>query len=534
MRTVSPAFLEACRHSHRAVAAVDLYFPGNPTPVRVTPISGSVTSDRTAQIRSTGSISIPWTVEDATTLGLDVRKLPLGGYAVPWRGIGLPDGTEELAKLGYMRVEAVTWSTRESVATLELADRMAQIRDEPFEAPYVASGLRIANAAKAIVQSVFPTVATIVRYDPAITLADVIYSGARIDALFELARSVGAETYFDEDGAWVFDVAAGGRSVTMNGTLTDGSSVITGLSSTANLAVGMTVIGPGIPAYRRIASINSASQVTLNAPANILGTKNSRTEAGSAILTDVTDTDDLSLGMAVGGVGIPAGSKIVALAPAQVTMDKLATATGYPLVTYQVGPVQSLTFAGGSAAYPVWDIDAGERGVLTDAGESLQRSSTYNGVLVTGQATAVTAQFSVLVVDSLTGSPTIWGGPFGKVLRVEASNAVQNAGQGTVMGEALLNEGLGLVRLLTLDAAPNPALEAGDTVRVVFGDGRIENHLIDAVACDLGTAAMRLATRTVSRPSAGTLWASTATRSFAGKDVWPQLRAAHMREKVRA
>lgn len=532
MRPVSAGFLAAMRVSHRIEGKVDLYFPGNPTPTTVRPLAGALTIDRTAQVRRSGSIVIPWSLAQADELGLDVRLLALGGYAVPWRGIGLPDGSTELVALGYMRVESVTWSTREETATLELADRMAQVIDEPFDAPYTASGLRVANAAKAIVLGVFPSVTVRVLYDPAVTLADVIYSGSRVDALMELARSVGAETYFDADGAWVFDVAAGGTVIARTGTLTDNSSVITGLSSTSDLAVGMTVIGVGIPAYRRIASINSASQITLNAPANILATKNSRTEHDSPILTDVTDTDDLSIGMSASGTGIPAGAKIVALAPAQVTLDRDATADGYPLVTYTAPTPAALTFAGAAQAYPVWAIDAGATGVLVDAGESLARSGVYNGVLVTGQATAVTASFSVLVVDSDVDSPTEWGGPFGKVLRIENSNAVQNVTQGQTMGQALLNDGLGLTRTLTIASAPNPALEAGDTVTVIFGDGRTETHLVEAVSHDLGVGPMTLATRTVAKPSDIARWVPAA-KVFTGEDVWRELRGAIVAERVR-
>jgi microcystin-dependent protein len=57
--------------------------------------------------------------------------------------------------------------------------------------------------------------------------------------------------------------SAGRLTVNLNGTTTAASAVITGLSSTANLAVGMGVYGATIPASAIIASIDSATQVTL-------------------------------------------------------------------------------------------------------------------------------------------------------------------------------------------------------------------------------------------------------------------------------
>jgi hypothetical protein len=551
VRSVSPEFVDAVRGSHLIAAKVELYFPDAPnTPVDVGPVGGSVAIDRTAQVRRTGSVVIPWSLERADELGLDVRILPLGGHAKVYRGVRFPTGPE-LVSLGRMRVESVTWSTVEQRATLELADSMAQVRDEPFEQPFVASGMRVAAAAQAIVQQVLPTVAVSVRYDPSVILADVIYTGSRLDALFELAKAVGAETWFDADDVWIFDVAAGGKAVKLTGTLTDGSSVVTGLSSTAELAVGMTVTGVGIPGYRRVAAINSATQITLNAPVNTWGIKNSRTTSednaystndyeAAYRLTEVTDTDDLSPGMDVaGGAGFEnyfqPGTKIDRIVtPSELRISKSAQRDGYPLVVYTAPSPAVLEFAGGASAYPVADVAAGEGGVLVDAGESLDRSGVYNGVLVVGQATAVTGSFAVLVVDSEPSSPARWGGPFGKVLRVEQTNAIQTATQGAIMGEALLNDGLGLSRSLTLAAAPNPALEAGDTVRVVFGDGRVETHLLDAVGHGLGPEPMRLATRSVAKPAdLARLVPFPTRRAYYGADVWRELRHATVLERTR-
>lgn len=537
MRPVTTEFASTLRGSHLIDADVELLFPGASTWLTVAALEGRVTIDRTSQVRRMGSVTIPWTVAAKDLLGgIDIRTLPLGGYARPRRGILYPDGRREVVSLGVLRVESVTWSEVEQRATLELADRMAQVRDEPFQVPYDASGKRAAAAARELVEAVFGPLGIDyhVNYDPPTIIADTIYSDSRIDAVFELARSAGADVYFDADGDFVFDVAAGGQAVELTGTLTDGSAIVTGLATTTQLAVGMTVIGIGVPAFRRIASIDSLTQVTLNAPVNLAGVKNSRTAVGSNVVTEITDTDDLSVGMSVAGVGIPAGTTITAIRPAELTLSRAATLAGYPLLTYTAPNPAALTFAGSSIAYPVWEIDAGENGVLVDTGESLHRTSVYNGILVTGQATAVTGAFAVLVVDSEPTSPTRWGGPFGHVLRVESSVAIQNADQATVVGQVLLNEGLGLTRSLTITAAPNPALEAGDIVRVVFGDGRDELHQADVVEIALGTEAIRLATRSTSKPSDPTRWAPLAERRvFTGEDVWHELRRASVAERVR-
>lgn len=68
--------------------------------------------------------------------------------------------------------------------------------------------------------------------------------------------------------AIVNSTSIGNRS----GTLTNGSAVVTGLPKTSDLTVGMVVAGTGVAAGSKIQSIDSASQVTLTANATASGT----------------------------------------------------------------------------------------------------------------------------------------------------------------------------------------------------------------------------------------------------------------------
>lgn len=58
--------------------------------------------------------------------------------------------------------------------------------------------------------------------------------------------------------------AAGRLQVSLSGTTTASSAVVTGLSSTTGLAVGMSAFGSTLPGGVTIASIDSATQVTLS------------------------------------------------------------------------------------------------------------------------------------------------------------------------------------------------------------------------------------------------------------------------------
>ena len=156
----------------------------------------------------------------------------------------------------------------------------------------------------------------------------------------------------------------------------------------------------------------------------------------------------------------------------------------------------------GDAGAVVWTVDAREGGVMVNAAESLDRTGIYNGVLVQGQPAADQPPISALATFTDPASPIRWGGPFGKVLLIADSSSVVDAAQAAATAQSLLRLRLKQTRSLELTAAPNPALEAGDTIGVVFPDGRDEHHLIDAVETDLATSAQRIVTRTQADPGA--------------------------------
>jgi len=348
--------------------------------------SGGLDIDRTARVRRTGSIAIPM------TLDLDVRSLPFGSYVRVKRGIRFADGTRELAVLGYLRVESVSWQTHEDTASLELADRMQQVSDEVLLAPWVASGMKPSAAAIALVTEVFGNAITYTSTIPPATeptLVDVVYNGNRADAVADLAQAMGAAAGFDPDG------------------------------------------------------------------------------------------------------------------------------------NFRLEPLPTL------AASAVWTIDSGATGVMVSAAEALDRTQTFNGVLVQGQPSADGPPVTSLVVDTNAASKTYWGGPFGKVARVETSTAVQTQAQADATATALLNNQLGLGRQVSVASVPNPLLVGGDTVQLVFPDGRTELHLIQTHHVPLNaTEPGTFVSRSV-WSALGTLQAPR-LRAYLGTEAWEQLRGAEV------
>ena len=101
MRPTSPQFQASLRSSHVIAAACQLFFPDDPsTPVNVPVEAGSATIDRTAQNRRVATVQIPWSLAAGEDLGVDLRDLTLGGYALVSRGLRYADGSRRARRPG--------------------------------------------------------------------------------------------------------------------------------------------------------------------------------------------------------------------------------------------------------------------------------------------------------------------------------------------------------------------------------------------------------------------------------------------------
>jgi hypothetical protein len=132
-----------------------------------------------------------------------------------------------------------------------------------------------------------------------------------------------------------------------------------------------------------------------------------------------------------------------------------------------------------------WTLDAGDRGSMIAAQETLDRSSVRNGVMVRGQPASDVPPIYSLAVYSDPAAPTRWGGPFGSVALISSSTAVTTQAQADAAARSLLNLRLGLSRTLVLQGIPNPAVEPGDLIQIGFPDGRTEQQLVNAVRLGL-------------------------------------------------
>ena len=134
-------------------------------------------------------------------------------------------------------------------------------------------------------------------------------------------------------------------------------------------------------------------------------------------------------------------------------------------------------------ATPVWTVAAAEGGTYVQASRGMSSDGVYNGVLGQGEnSEAGVAPFQVLVVDSDPGSPTYWDGPYGHRLDPQpvTSPAILTSLQATAAATLRLRQAQAANASADLTTLPNPALEAGDVLRVVYADGTAELHQVSA------------------------------------------------------
>jgi hypothetical protein len=129
----------------------------------------------------------------------------------------------------------------------------------------------------------------------------------------------------------------------------------------------------------------------------------------------------------------------------------------------------------------VWQVNAGENGVLISLSRDLSREGVYNAVVATGEALDTTTPPRAVAYDDNPDSPTYWDGAFGKVPRFYSSPFITNTSQAGTAAAAVLRQSLGLPYNVDFSQVPNPALEPGDPVAVNLAGSR---HVVRLVGRD--------------------------------------------------
>lgn len=141
-------------------------------------------------------------------------------------------------------------------------------------------------------------------------------------------------------------------------------------------------------------------------------------------------------------------------------------------------------------ATPVWSVNAGERGVMVSADRSLTSDGVVNRVIARGENTAddVPPISSTASITDPT-DPLRYGGPFGRRTHAYSSQLITSATKADSAARAELIRRRAPNASVDLTAIPNPALDAGDCIRVVYGNGRPpELHIVQKLTIPLDVA----------------------------------------------
>ncbi|MGV9364529.1 DUF5047 domain-containing protein [Amycolatopsis sp. NPDC003731] len=134
----------------------------------------------------------------------------------------------------------------------------------------------------------------------------------------------------------------------------------------------------------------------------------------------------------------------------------------------------------------VFTVNAGRNGVMVKMKRALTRDGVYNAVVATGEGVGELPPVRGVATDDVPTSPTYFGGSFGHVPRFYSSSFLTTADQCTIAARAMLVQATGLPYAVSLGLVPNPALEAGDVLRVQYSErGLIETHIADKIVYPL-------------------------------------------------
>ncbi|WP_327222974.1 DUF5047 domain-containing protein [Streptomyces platensis] len=135
---------------------------------------------------------------------------------------------------------------------------------------------------------------------------------------------------------------------------------------------------------------------------------------------------------------------------------------------------------------PEWTVAAGEGGAYIKASRGMNSDGVTNGWLARGENTETgTAPVSALVTDDDPTSPTYWAGPFGHRPAFYTSSTLTSVGAATSAATLKLRASKAPNATGDLSSLPNPALEPGDVLRVIYPDGTGELHQVQSFSVPL-------------------------------------------------
>ncbi|MEU7039835.1 DUF5047 domain-containing protein [Streptomyces varsoviensis] len=133
-----------------------------------------------------------------------------------------------------------------------------------------------------------------------------------------------------------------------------------------------------------------------------------------------------------------------------------------------------------------WEISEGEKGTLVSASRQMPRTNVFNAVMVSSEnTTANVAPVSAVAYDNDPNSPTRWGGPFGRVAKAYSSALLTSRTACQTAANYMLADAIAPNIQTSISSIPNPALEGGDCLRVIYANGKKELFTVQSLSIPL-------------------------------------------------
>jgi hypothetical protein len=169
--------------------------------------------------------------------------------------------------------------------------------------------------------------------------------------------------------------------------------------------------------------------------------------------------------------------------------QEIAAAAGAEVYANADGVFVIATLPDLLTAEPVWAVEAVEGGVYIKGNRAMSTDKVFNGILARGENTAENVPpVSWLAVDDDPGSPTYWGGPFGRRPDFFSSSTLTTLAACQQAAILKLRQAKAPNATGDISSMPNPALEPGDVIRVTHEDGTRELHQVAALTVPLAQA----------------------------------------------
>lgn len=166
-------------------------------------------------------------------------------------------------------------------------------------------------------------------------------------------------------------------------------------------------------------------------------------------------------------------------------LDDLAAAVGGRWYTLGDGSfvVRKISYEPDTA---VQDFVDGPQGLMIQATTAVTRAGTANSITVVSERTDGTDPVRVTVRDTASGSPTFFGGKYGRVSQIVKVQTPLSVAEAQTLARAYLNASVALTEQWSSTVVADHTIEVGDTVRLGYR-GLAISQVVDQITYPLGT-----------------------------------------------